>query len=536
LNEYHVYGPPGTGKTTRLQHDIARAVEVHGRDRVMVSSFTRAAATEVIDRGVPIAKNMIGTLHSLCYRGLEAPDLAELKVDEFNASGTVYRLSAHNIDVGEASEGFFGKAAGDETMGRYQVLRARMVPRVAWSEQVEGFAKQWEGWKKECGYLDFNDLIEVARDEFIGAPGGPNVMFVDEAQDLNALQFSCIRKWGARMDRLVLLGDDDQAIYTFTGADAANLLDRGIPEENKRVLRRSYRVPRAILSLANSWIHQIQHRQAKEYEPRDADGEVRRSQDGTWKHPDGIIWDIQQQIAAGKKVMALTTCAYMLNPLIAELRSHGILFHNPYRVTRGAWNPVRNVEGSTLNRVLAFLRGDLDPDWTYETFALWIELIQAKGILKHGAQKLIKELGADQERGMQRVESSEIRSFFESSGPWDSFDPWSGRKEQNLEWIARNAAAPKSKCINYIKKVVDCGNMASLYEKPRVTIGTIHSVKGGEADVVYLFPDVSREGYDNWDAGGAQRDAVIRQMYVGMTRAKETLVLPEAATGLSVEI
>ena len=56
-----------------------------------------------------------------------------------------------------------------------------------------------------------------------------------------------------------------------------------------------------------------------------------------------------------------------------------------------------------------------------------------------------------------------------------------------------------------------------LVEEPPVTLGTIHSVKGGEADVVYVFPDLSQAGYQEWCLHGEGRDSVFRLFYVAMT-------------------
>ena len=67
---------------------------------------------------------------------------------------------------------------------------------------------------------------------------------------------------------------------------------------------------------------------------------------------------------------------------------------------------------------------------------------------------------------------------------------------------------------------------AKIAERPLVTIGTIHSVKGGEADVVYLFPNLSRSAFEQWEAPRSKGyDAIVRQFYVGITRARETLVV-----------
>ena len=73
-------------------------------------------------------------------------------------------------------------------------------------------------------------------------------------------------------------------------------------------------------------------------------------------------------------------------------------------------------------------------------------------------------------------------------------------------------------------------------DKPNVIIGTIYSVKGAQADVVYLAPDLSRAGMVEWSAPGERRDGVVRQMYVGMTRARESLILCQPASAWHVQM
>jgi superfamily I DNA/RNA helicase len=71
---------------------------------------------------------------------------------------------------------------------------------------------------------------------------------------------------------------------------------------------------------------------------------------------------------------------------------------------------------------------------------------------------------------------------------------------------------------------------------PKVVVGTIHSVKGGQADVVYLFPDLSQAGDAQYNRGGAARDSAIRVFYVGLTRARETLYICQRETGTAVTL
>ena len=76
----------------------------------------------------------------------------------------------------------------------------------------------------------------------------------------------------------------------------------------------------------------------------------------------------------------------------------------------------------------------------------------------------------------------------------------------------------------------------ALLQAPQVVVGTIHSVKGGQADVVYLFPDLSQAGDAQYRRGGAQRDAAIRLFYVGATRAREMLYICARESNMAISI
>ncbi len=101
-----------------------------------------------------------------------------------------------------------------------------------------------------------------------------------------------------------------------------------------------------------------------------------------------------------------------------------------------------------------------------------------------------------------------------------------GPVEPYLNWWASRTNDEHKKTAAYPCKVVIARGVTALREPPKITIGTIHSVKGGQADCVYLFPDLSLAGDAEWNSGIAERyDGIFRQFYVGMTRARETLVI-----------
>ncbi|MGI9297793.1 MAG: UvrD-helicase domain-containing protein [Gammaproteobacteria bacterium] len=516
MKEYHVYGPPGTGKTRRAEQDVVRAAEKFGKDQVLVTAFTRAAAAELIDRDLDIPKRNVGTLHSICYRALDRPILAETKTAEFNELHPNFAVASAKVNVEE------GKIEAGQTNGQsnllqtYQLHRARMTPRDAWpSEAVRNFAKLWESWKKDTGYYDFTDLIQAALDTMPFAPGRPKVGIVDEAQDLTALECALVRSWGIAMEYLILIGDDDQCIFEFTGASAANMVGAALPREHKRFLTKSHRLPRRIWEYARAISARIEQRQEKEFEHNGTEGSVHTASCGDWRRPEAIADDMEARLEIGERIMVLGSCGYMLVPLIRELRRRGLPFHNPYRVTRGDWNPINRAAGSTMNRIAAFLNGaeNVVPSWSVGQMVMWTDLVKAKHLLKHGGKKRLEKM--NDESPARLLGYHDWLELFEE-------DPW-GWDPCTLDWLKENALPSKLKQMEYPMTVVEKHGLQTLLDRPRIVVGTIHSVKGGEADTVYVFPDLSTQG--SLRALDAESDHTMRLFYVAASRARHNLVL-----------
>lgn len=176
--ELHVYGPPGCGKTTYLSRQIKKAADKFGPGKVLVSSFTKAAAQELASRDLTLPRHMVGTLHSICYRAFGQPDLAETHADEFNELGTGFKLSCKRGTVDEAAVDMARAKGGDAFLVQYQLLRNKMIPFELWPGSVQTFAATWEKWKDDCEYMDFTDLIETALKTFSFAPHNPKVSFL----------------------------------------------------------------------------------------------------------------------------------------------------------------------------------------------------------------------------------------------------------------------------------------------------------------------------------------------------------------------
>lgn len=542
-SEYRIFGPPGCGKTTSLARQIRRAVDRYGPDGVLVTSFSRAAAAELTGRDLPVSPDRVGTLHSHCWHALGGPEIAESHVEEWNRDNPHMAITPTKrlgkLDGEESDEEDDSGLAkdGDNVLQQFSRFRGMMVPEIGWPLLVRDFARRWQEYKDANGLLDFTDLIDVCRRDVYAAPRSPSVIFADEAQDLNKLQLTLVRKWGERAEYFIVAGDDDQTIYSFAGATPDAMLQPDVPDDHKIILKQSYRVPRAVHALAERTIRTVALRQEKVYLPRAEDGDVVRLAAGDVGSTENILDSIEGHVAKGQTVMLLASCSYMVKPLVQVLRKHGVPFHNPYRKTNGFWNPLRlGKQGSTPSRILALLvghpsSGDMHRPWTEGDVALWAEWLASNGILRRGAKKALKcaDLG-------RNAELEYLDRLFEPGAIEELMDAWDGDRRRLLEWWRDHLTAEGLKRAAFPIEIASRHGAGGLLNPPQVVVGTIHSVKGGEADVVYLFPDLSRAGDAQYRVDGPPHDSVVRLFYVGMTRARHTLYLCPAETPRAIAI
>lgn len=538
MNEHRIHGPPGTGKTTTLAHWVGKAAERFGSDAVLVSSFTRAAAVEIASRGLAVDKDNVGTLHALCYRALGRPKIAEDSLDDWNEYAPEYRLSkgAGGAKIAEDAGSFIGEQAteGDELNMVCQTLRARMVDSERWPERAKAFYERWKAWKRDTGIMDFTDLIEIGKETLPRAPGNIAVGFFDEAQDLSPLELSLARQWASSMEYVVMVGDADQCIYTFKGSTPRAFLEPEIPAQNNRVLAQSHRVPRAVHARAKALIEQCSYRYPTEYLPRDADGSVTMSSGSSRRYLQ-LVDEIEDQPPFGS-VMILASCSFMLTGVIRELRARGVSFHNPYRKTNGAWNPMRGgVE--RIRALLAPFQNKADDQrrlWTWGELHQFVEPLSAKGVIQRGGKETVAAYAKDRRTEKQNVTNGDLRTVFEHDALAELLA--CRNDKERMRWLDKRLLGSQREKFDYAFSIARRNGEQRLFTEPSVVVGTIHSVKGAQADTVFLMPDLSAQGFDEWRRTGDGRDSVLRLMYVGMTRAKDSLVLCSPSGPLAADI
>lgn len=418
---------------------------------------------------------------------------------------------------------------GDDLLAESGLLRARMIPQDVWAKASEiggefmRFWQAWCEWKDDCGFMDFTDLIEQAVEMCKLPPRGCTILLFDEAQDYSALEFKLCMQWGDHADHVRFTGDPDQNLYEWRGADPHVFMGEAIPRENKSVLSQSYRVPGAVRNCAMEWIRQIVARDDVQYQPTDQAGSVEQVW-SNWMFPDGDVFEMVDRCEqSGEDMMVLTACNYMLAPTVSELRRRGVRFHNPFRRKQGSWNPLRvgGKKTSAVDRLIRFLNLSLESDPA--TIREWLDPLESK-ILDRGAKTRAKNLEVGLDLGALRD------LFLEES---DFMHAMNG----NVSWYRDHVIGSKQKAFTYPAQVVTnyapgdssrAQRVAALTDKPSVIVGTCHSVKGGEADNVILYPNISWSAKQQYDDNP---DPVIRQFYVGMTRAKKALYLGDAMRG-----
>ena len=276
----------GSGKTRVLTYRVAHLVRDLGVApwQVLAITFTNKAAGEMkerVERLVgPASKGMwVSTFHSACVRILrrEAPRLG------YSSRFTIYDAQ----DSLRAINQVVGDLRLDPKQFQPRALRARisnakneLIDHESFREQAANFRQEIEAdvyrlYQEQLlknSSMDFDDLLKVTTELFDAFPEVLEhyrerfrYLHVDEFQDTNRAQYVLVRQLGGERANICAVGDSDQSIYGFRGADIRNILnfERDYPQARVVVLSQNYRSTQTILDAANAVIAHNGRRQAK---------------------------------------------------------------------------------------------------------------------------------------------------------------------------------------------------------------------------------------------------------------------------------
>jgi len=270
-----IFGPPGTGKTRTLVETVGQHTE-----RVLMLSFSKAAALETASRLPDGADVKASTIHSLLFNHFSLSRASMVdgkKLSEFGAAaGFPFKGSEAGSDEAQEGDDYATVIAfsNNRCIDLYDAYDRFGQPGTR--HRFEMFVKAYTNWKQTFGYMDFDDIL-LNYLTFDTEFKCPPVVALDEAQDCSPLQWQVIEKLcrsGAK--RVYVAGDDDQAIFEWNGADPHGMVEFAEKMGGEfRVLGQSYRVPKIVLDFVNeSIIPQFKKRYEKEFAPANREGRL----------------------------------------------------------------------------------------------------------------------------------------------------------------------------------------------------------------------------------------------------------------------
>ena len=287
----HIEGPllilsvAGSGKTRVITHRIAYLIQHHGVSplNILAVTFTNKAAEEMKSR----LENLIGeksqllwasTFHSSCARILRR----EIHHLGYDRSFTIYDTTDQQTVIKELIKTLqLSLNSPGAVLGEISRAKSDFVSPEDYAKRAESFFEasvaqiypMYQDLLRQNNSLDFDDLIKLTVELF---EANPNVLeyyqdkfqyiLVDEYQDTNQGQYLLVNALAQRHHNICVVGDDDQSIYSFRGADINNILDfeKDYPKTKVLHLEQNYRSPQNILDAANAVISNNQKRKEKE--------------------------------------------------------------------------------------------------------------------------------------------------------------------------------------------------------------------------------------------------------------------------------
>lgn len=477
-----VFGGPGTGKTTHLLGIVEQALAAGTpATQIAYMAFTRKAANEAKTRAAKrfgvAAKDLpfFSTLHSMAYRQLGATGATIMGAEDYNELGALLQVqftASYNQLEGPPTTG----PKGSRMLQVVGYARSRHITlEQAWRHAGEGVnwfeLVQLQGalqeFKTQLGKRDFHDLIDQYAAE--GAALPVQLGIIDEAQDLTVRQWQAVYQAFRGCPAVVVAGDDDQAIYRWSGASVETFLQLAHePGVERTVLSTSHRLPRRIFEAANRVSARISNREPKLWNPSDREGRVE------WIATPGDI-----DLSTGTWLL-LARNSYHLSDFVFACRLQGV----KYSTATGS---------SVSPKAVKAIRG-------------WEQL--RKGRAVNGAtMRAIAGLNL----GMDEARYKDGDSYSAGDLPGDP--------EHMGIWHDTLQGIPLAEREYYLA-IMRRGER--LQDPARVTVGTVHSVKGGQAENVVLRVDMTRRSYTGYMSNP---DDEARVFYTGMTRAQENLYL-----------
>ena len=585
----------GSGKTRVLTCRIAYMIRERGVQpwNILAITFTNKAAGEMRDRvnaaiGEKAGQVWVATFHSTCCRILRQ------HIDRlgYDRSFTIYDTDDSRQVVKEAVKQLEldPKVYKEKSiLARISAAKNEMID----PDQMEAEASRWEEQKtaeiygvyqrrlRQNNALDFDDLLLKTVELFQKEPEVLlsyqerfRYILIDEYQDTNTVQFELVRLLASRYRNLCVVGDDDQSIYKFRGANIRNILSFEQEYPGCQVIRleQNYRSTERILDAANKVIAHNQGRKKKTLWTENEEGaQVRFRQFPTgYDEAEFVIGEIAELARTQQKPYSDFAVLYRTNAQSRIFEEKCVSADIPYQivggvnfysrkeikdllaylktidngsddlaVTRILNVPKRGIGQTTIARIAQYAR-----DREMSVYAALLEADEIPGIgrslsgirsftsmisrfraasdeylsVRQLLEMILKDTGYQKE--LEEEDTDEARARLENIGELIS-------KASDYEDQAEEPSL--SDFLQQVSLVADIDSVDDNAD--RVLLMTLHAAKGLEFDSVYMtgMEENTFPSYMSLGAGNEEEIEEERRLcYVGMTRAQKNLTLTAA--------
>ena len=588
----------GSGKTRVLTHRIAYLIEEQGVNpyHIMAITFTNKAAGEMRER----VDNMIGygsesvwvaTFHSTCVRILRR----YINRLGYDTNFTIYDADDQKTlikDICKRLE-IDTKLHKEKTfMGVISSAKDELVDPIEFANRAAGDynkriqAQVYMEYQRELrqnNALDFDDLIFKTVELFKLDKEVLNYyqerfryIMVDEYQDTNTAQFELIRLLASKYKNLCVVGDDDQSIYKFRGANIYNILnfEKHFPDATVIKLEQNYRSTQNILDAANGVIANNVGRKEKALWTDNGAGEKIHFEqlESGYEEADFVTRDISSLVRKGEYTYRDCAILYRTNAQSRQFEERFIVSNIPYKIVGGVNFysrkeikdilaylktiangrddlavkriinvPKRGIGATSIGKVTAYaLANELT---FYRALTVATEI---PGLGKAAAKitpfvDFIREMRLKLDQGMsltalarEIIETTGYIQELEAEGTDEALDRIENIEELISKIKIYEDEAEHPTLHEFLEEVALIADIDSVDENSDyVVLMTLHSAKGLEFSNVYLvgmedglFP--SKMAIWGEEGGGAELEEERRLAYVGITRAKKRLTITAA--------
>ncbi|MBE5907733.1 MAG: DNA helicase PcrA [Lachnospiraceae bacterium] len=585
----------GSGKTRVLVHRVANLMANGVAPyHIMAITFTNKAAGEMRERinnliGTGAEQIWVATFHSSCVRilrryGDRIGYGTNFSIYDTDDTKTVMKevLKKLNIDTKKFKERYFLNAISS---AKNEMITAEEYALNAGSDlaksRIAGVYREYQARMRANNAMDFDDLLVECVNLLKQDPEVLNYyqtkfeyIMVDEYQDTNTVQFELVRLLAGGRQNLCVVGDDDQSIYKFRGANIYNILnfEQQFPDATVIKLEQNYRSTKFILDTANGVIRNNEGRKDKALWTENEQGEkVKFKQfDSAYEEAQFIAMDINSKVR--KRIYDYKDCAvlYRTNAQSRLLEEKFIVENIPYKIVGGVNFysrkevkdilaylktidnaqddlavrriinvPKRGIGATSIDKVQdyatalnmpffdALLQLQMDPalkklEKKVEPFVLFIQLMRSQ-LPDLGVAGLIREI----------IDQTGYEAELEAEGTDEAAARIENIEEFYSKAVAYEEEHEDATLGGFLEEVALIADIDSLDEsEDYVVLMTLHAAKGLEFPNVYmagmedgLFPSYMSITADDSDA---EIEEERRLCYVGITRAMKQLTMTSA--------